>query len=452
MRTDLLPLTQHLRSIGVPVSTGEVLDTRAALRLVGDDRATTVLGCTLVKTLEHRRALASVADLFAGAAERDEAVAQRLRDLDEEQLHGFLLGVLAREDGHGLDAAAAEVVDRSVTIRPGAPVAGTVHALRAFRAARPDRLRGDLSALLGDGVDDPADPLRALRRRRHEAEVERRLDLLRHALERQVRARLVTDRGALSVARAVRATLPDDVDLLTGPSAEVDRLGTVLSTLASRLERRLAADDATTPSGRIDVRATLREAMATGGVPLTPRFEPRRPPRPDLVVLADISGSVAPFARLTLALTRALQRRFHGLRSFVFVDGVDEVTDVVGRCTNVVDVAEEIDARGLGVHLDARSDYGRALTSFWRTWGHQVGPRTVVLVLGDGRSNYRPAMEASLAALSRRAGRVYWLNPERRATWHDGDSLIATYAPHCTGVHECRTLRHLEEFVHRHVR
>jgi hypothetical protein len=112
-------------------------------------------------------------------------------------------------------------------------------------------------------------------------------------------------------------------------------------------------------------------------------------------------------------------------------------------------VAKRIDAARAGIWLDGRSDYGNAFTTFAARWGSQLGRRSIVLVLGDGRSNYRNPAADRLAAVRGRAARVYWLNPERRVSWGDGDSVVDAYAPHCDGVFECRTVRQLKDFVER---
>lgn len=453
MPYDVLGLAEHLRSIGVAVSTQEIRDTYMALALVDAERSMDVLGMVLVKDDQARRALHRIAPLFAadagvrpggGAAD---AVAMHLRGIDDEALHAVIRTALSRNDAYGIAAAARELVDRHVTIQPGAPVAGKVHVMRAYRAARPDQLRHELEHEL---LVSKHDPLASLRERLWHDDVDRQLQALRQEIETEVRRRLVHDRGARSVAEAVRAGLPSDVDLLTASSNDIHRLSSALEALPGRLERQLRLTDARPPTGRLDARRTIRSAMATGGVPARPVFHPRAAPRPDLVVLADISGSVASFARFTLSLLHSLHARFHSVRSFVFVDGIDEVTSLLHDSTDVHRTAERIDADRLGVHVDGRSDYGRTFQQFWTTFGHQLGPRSIVLVLGDGRSNYRSAHDESFRAIGKRAGRVFWLSPERSATWHDGDCLIDTYGPHCSGVFEVRTIRQLEDFVLRH--
>lgn len=454
---DVLALAHHLRSIGVPVSATEISDTYRALALAGPDHARRVPAMTLVKRADHRRALSGVLDLFLadGSGDADgvrslgsSGPPRLLDDLDEDELHAFTLNALRLDDTHGVAAAAAALVKRHVIIRPGAPVAGTVHVMRAYRAARPHRL---LEAMRADAETDPTDPLDRLRVRSWARQTQRRVETLRQAIETEVRRRLVRDRGSASVAAAISSSLPEDTDFLTASSGEIDALTTVLDSLPSRLEQHLQRTDARPADGRLDARATMRRAMAYGGTPAAPIFHPRRPPQPELLVLADISGSVASFARFTLSLSHSLHRRFRSVRSFVFIDGLDEVTDLMSDVTDLRETAARIDRESLGVHLDGHSDYGRVLADFDQRHGRALGARSVVLVLGDARSNYLDPRTDALRAITRRAGRVYWLNPERRATWTDGDSVIATYAPHCTGVHECRTVRQLEDFVLRHI-
>jgi uncharacterized protein with von Willebrand factor type A (vWA) domain len=165
------------------------------------------------------------------------------------------------------------------------------------------------------------------------------------------------------------------------------------------------------------------------------------------MVVADISGSVSSFAVFTLQLMFALRSEFARVRSYVFVDGVDEVTDVLEQAADITEVTRRINSDGRGVWLDGRSDYGHALESFWERWGRQVKGRTSVIVLGDARTNYHDPAERIVQALGKRAARVYWLNPEPRAAWDSGDSVIGSYAAYCDGVYECRNIRQLKSFI-----
>ena len=99
------------------------------------------------------------------------------------------------------------------------------------------------------------------------------------------------------------------------------------------------------------------------------------------------------------------------------------------------------------VRWDGHSNYGRALRDFVTDSLDAIGPRTSVLILGDARSNHLPTREHALAAISRRAGRVIWLDPEPAGAWDTGDSVIGRYAPYCDLVAECRNLRQLRAFI-----
>jgi len=189
------------------------------------------------------------------------------------------------------------------------------------------------------------------------------------------------------------------------------------------------------------------QGLATGGTPAEVVYRRADPPRPELVVLADVSGSVAQFATFTLYLLHSLSRHFGRVRSFAFIDGIDEVTETVRRHENPAEASRLIIANRQLIWFDGHSDYGHALESFRSQWGSAVSPRTTVLILGDGRSNYRDPSAWSLRDLARRASSVHWLNPEPRAAWGTGDSAIGDYRPHCTSVTECRTFNQVARFI-----
>jgi uncharacterized protein with von Willebrand factor type A (vWA) domain len=187
--------------------------------------------------------------------------------------------------------------------------------------------------------------------------------------------------------------------------------------------------------------------MSTGGVPVDIAYKKPHPPKPELIVLADISGSVSSFATFTLQLTFAIRSQFRSVRSFVFIDGIDEVTDIMQSSDNIAEAAARIDDEKKGFSLDGRSDYGSAFRSFVKRWGMQINSRSIVLILGDGRSNYRQPSEDMVEFMAKRAHRVFWLNPEREVSWGEGDSVIPKYAQYCSKIFECRNVRQLKEFI-----
>ena len=228
---------------------------------------------------------------------------------------------------------------------------------------------------------------------------------------------------------------------------ELAALHRALVPLSRKMAVRLARKRRRGHRGSLDLRRTVRNSMSTGGVPITPIFKPPRPAKPEIFVIADVSGSVASFARFTLLLVHAMSSQFRKVRSFVFVDGLDEATRFFESTADPTDAVNRINTEADVVWIDGHSDYGRALTLFNERYAQDVSRRTSVLVLGDARNNYHASQAWVLDDLRQRARAVYWLNPEPQGYWNSGDSIVSAYAPYCDAVVECRTLRQLEAFV-----
>src|ERR1700722_3026401 len=451
----------ELRQIGVPISLTEKIDAVRSLQhlpLVERDGVKSALRAALVKSHDHELAFDALFDLYfsppAGRVEGSERPGQSavngqsgtgagsLGSIDDAGLTELLLAALRDGNDVMVRTIAGTFVDRPAAIEPGRPVAGTYYVFRTLRVVDPDQLMARLVA-----ADARSDEQSALLRRLQLDGYEAQMQHLRQAVEAEVRRRLVADRGAAAVARTLRYPLPEDVDFLTSSRDQIVAMRGVVEPLTRRLAGRLAEKRRHRRRGALDFRRTIRESLSTGGVPVDPVFRKPRPSKPELFVLADISGSVSTFAAFTLQLMFALRSQFSRVRSFVFVDGVDEVTDVLQQAPDVIEATRHINAMGSGVWLDGRSDYGHAFESFWERWGDQVRRRTTVIVLGDARTNYHDPAAGVLKAVRQRAAHLFWLNPEPRAAWNSGDSVIASYQPFCDAVHECRNIRQLRHFV-----
>ncbi|MCI0544957.1 MAG: VWA domain-containing protein, partial [Actinobacteria bacterium] len=277
-------------------------------------------------------------------------------------------------------------------------------------------------------------------------EVAARLETLRAEIEEEIRRRLVADRGKEAVARTLRRPLVEDVDLMHATVSDLAEMEAAIGPLTRKLAARLARRRRRR-SGRLDFRRTVRRSLATGGVPADPQFRHPRPHRPEVWLLCDVSGSMATFSRFTLQFTHAMSTHFSKLRSFAFVDTIDEVTDFFGPGIDFGSAVARITTEAEVVWLDGHSDYGNSLETFLSRYGRQITPRTTLIVTGDARNNYRPPRDGVLADIAKAARAVIWLNPEPHAYWDTGDSTMSHYARHCTSVHEVRTLRQLERFV-----
>ncbi len=461
---------EELRATGIPVSLTEHLDAaRAVHEIPLEDRQALkyALAAAMVKSSAHWRAFETAFEIyFAGrqldaspgkadgsqASGTEVSVGQDSTEsrgsgggeaLTPEEIAALLCRSVVQGDEALMHVVARAAVSRFAGMEPGRPVGGTYYLYRTLRNL-------DLDGVLGrllETARQESGGLTALEERLVTDEYQQRLAQLRQAIEREIRQRLVADRGARELARSVRAPLPEDLDVMHASRDEMAALHRALHPLSRKLAVRLARKRRHGHRGSLDFRATVRASLSTGGVPVEPRFRHPRPSKPEIMVVADVSGSVASFARFTLHLVYAISSQFSKVRSFVFVDGLDEVTRFFEGADDPAVAVHRINTEADVVWVDGHSDYGHAFTTFLERFGDEVTNRTSVLVLGDARNNYHASEAWVLQELGHRARHVYWLNPEPRAYWNSGDSIIYEYAAHCDDVVECRTLRQLERFV-----
>ncbi|TWS19722.1 VWA domain-containing protein [Tsukamurella asaccharolytica] len=259
-------------------------------------------------------------------------------------------------------------------------------------------------------------------------------------------------RGPEAVAKYAAPQLPENIAFFAATRTELHRMEQTVRPLARQLSTRLLVRRRRARRGPIDLRRTLRQSMSTGGVPIDLAHRRPRPTKPELVLLCDLSGSVAGFSNFTLLLTHALSAEFSKIRVFGFVDSVDEITDYIdpSRTLTVDTVVNMFDRviRETDVARFGGSDYGNMLRTFVRDFPEAVTHRGTLLILGDARSNHTDPALAELDELVQRARHAFWLNPERRASWGTGDSVADKYG-RLIDMYECRTAGQLADVIGR---
>ncbi len=438
----ILELGEELRREGVAVGTSEMLD---AFEVLGEISWTEqedfreALAATLAKSQEDRRVFELVFDRFFFRSVELAASREGVRE-DER---GSSIGELSDEE---LDALRSQI---AAALRDGSE--GAMRDLARMAIAAFGR-RQEGSGVIGVDVQrirralglraepqpelPPEDPRRdGLPRdalRRFEA-------LLRRELERAQIERT----GKLPPARPLGEL---DRALPSGPLADLAAVHRVVTQLRRRLATQGMQNRGHRRHAHVDVRRTMRASLQTGGVPVVLKYRPRRPKRPEIYVLCDVSTSVTSASVFFLSVLHALHDTFRKMRSFVFIERISEVTDIFEHERNFKKVSEAISGDAGVADISGYTDYGRVWSEFLVQVEDDLHPRATVIVLGDARTNGRDPRADIFAQIAARAGRTFWLNPEPRLYWNYGDSVIAAYEEHCTAF-ECWTTAQLEDFV-----
>jgi len=441
----LAEFSRELRAVGIPVSMVEVIDAAEAAQhadLTSPDGLRAALGATMIKSARHREAFDRAFDVFfvLGGGPRSMSDDEGGGDGDGTDLIRGIAEALTHEDRQRLLELIRQAVERFGRSGTGASGGGSYYAYRVLRRVGVDEIRDLLlAATRGDGdvLDERVGKDRA----------ERLIRLLRREVGREVLRRLIEERGTAAVARSVREPLIEDLDLQHATGAEIDSIRRAVAPLSRKLATRLAQQRHRGRRGRLDVRRTIRRSLSHGGAFIEPQFRAPRITKPRIVLLCDTSGSMSTFSRFTMQLTHAIASELSGVRSFVFIEGIDEVTDLFGPDrefeASLALVATEADVS----RADGHSDYGRSFGEFTDRYLDAVTARTTVIVTGDARSNFRPPADEMFLAITERARSVFWLNPEQERFWDTGDSVMSRYAPWCDRVDEVRSLRQLERFI-----
>ena len=405
------------------ISPAESIEAMRAVDAVGfADRAALrdTLGLVLAKTVEEKQALAECFDLYFRRETPESASPEESADPSGEGLAGLLLGGDPTAVAQAMEAAGEAAglpnirffTQRNLYTRRILDVMG----LRAVEAA------------IGEREDDEA----------------RRLTEAVAALRATVRD--FVERNLVLFAReeteAFREELLRSTRLSNLDRRDYDRMRVLVRAIAKKLAARYARPRRRRLRGQLDIRRTIRRNMGWSGIPFVTVWKEKRIEKPRVVVLCDVSGSVAAVSQFLLMFLYALNEVLADIRSFAFAGSLIEVSEILEHQPIEPAIAEIMTRIGFG-----SSNYGNSLADFEEGWIGLIDRRTTVLILGDARGNRTDPRVEILERISNRAKRVVWLNPEYRNAWGTGDSDMFRYAPHCQMLRPCSTLRDLERVV-----
>jgi uncharacterized protein with von Willebrand factor type A (vWA) domain/MoxR-like ATPase len=382
---------------------------------------------------------ALLAQLLSHAAVHAEHRPNPLEGLSAEQLADRLFHAVFGSDEESMGPLATEAIARFGSMDTTAPLA--YYMYKTLRGIDVEALLARMAQEMGASHYSSTSAMGA---RLTKDEMTARLAEMEATIEAEIRRRMLGDAGADT--SDLFGSMTEDVDFALASRDELAQMHDAIEPLARKLSSRLVHKRKHLRRGRVDIRNTVRHSMSYGGVLAEPKFKNRRPQKPEIVVLADISGSVAAFTRFSLHFVYAMHAHFSKVATFVFVDAVNDVTKLLDGEDEVVTAVKHIIQQTDKATVAGCSDYGQVFESFRDDHADALNSRSTLLILGDARTNDTEPNVAAFKDLATRARSVFWLNPEPKRFWDTRDSMVSTYSPHCE-MHECRNLRQLEELV-----
>jgi uncharacterized protein with von Willebrand factor type A (vWA) domain len=438
----LLGFCEELRGEGVAIGTSEILDAFDALSEVdwtSRDDFREALAATIAKSQDDRRVFELLFERYFFRTAEAEAVQHGVSEHAEgsppagegERFDMSELSEAIREAMAAGDEDRMRDLARLAIAAFGRAEGSGVVGVDVQRIRRTLGLTAGQQPPAQDGSErPPIDREQLTGFERH----------LRRELERDLIERTETLPPSRPLAELDRA-------LPTSPTQDLAAVHRAVSQMKRRLATLGHEQRGRRKGQMVDVRRTMRASLETGGVPLRLRYRPKRPRRPEIYVLCDVSTSVTSASVFFLSVLHALHDSFRKLRSFVFIERISEVTDVFEHERDFAAVAQRISSEGGVADVSGYTDYGRVWLEFLEEISEDLDPRSTVIVLGDARTNGREPHAEVFAQVAEKAGRLFWLNPEPKLYWNYGDSVMAAYERYCDGAFECWTTKHLENFV-----
>jgi uncharacterized protein len=441
---------QVARGAGLRVSAAEGIDAARAVDVVGfADRVLLkdTLGLILAKTPEEKDLYDEAFELYfkrdefaGGASAEDEAHTDGQAPTRGPQpggdgmggSGGQSLGQLLESDDRAALAAEMEKAAREAGVENIRYF--TQKNLYARRILDRMGLRGlerEMEAMRQTGTPENLGRAQVL-----EGRVDQLRDAVRDFVERSL---LLYAKGE---TEKFREELLKSTRLSNLERRDMDRMRVLVRQMAKKLAARYAKTRRRRLRGQLDARRTLRRNMGWGGIPFITVWKQKRIEKPRVMVLCDVSGSVAAMSGFLLMFLYALNEALSDIRSFAFAGSAIEVSEILEKEPVEQAISKIMQTIGYG-----SSNYGNSFADFEDGWMQFVNNKTTVIILGDGRGNRTDPRTDVIGRLSQRCKRIIWLNPEYRSAWGTGDSDMYRYAPFCNLVTVCNTLRHLERVI-----
>ena len=238
----------------------------------------------------------------------------------------------------------------------------------------------------------------------------------------------------------------EETDFLYTNNDERNKLLKETKTLGMMLANKFIKHSNSLSKGKLNLRKTIRKSLQNGGSLYSTVFKPRVKKKPRLILLCDISGSMALYSLFGLTLLFGIVQRFRSVKAFVFIDGLTEITKDLQKM-KINNIKSILNNWNSFVKADGHSDYQRSFDELILNKKIVNSSTNSLLVIGDARNNYRSISEETISKLSKSFDNIYWMNPERKQYWNTGDSRFMDFQKVCESYSEVRNFNQLKNFI-----
>ena len=437
MERQITSFIRALRASDVRVSTGEAIDATRAVSVAGySDRMflKDALRCTLAKSPEEAVTFDELFDVYFAPRSLPSSSHESENEQSEQgDSQSEMDPVELMESGD--EAAIAAALERAANavdaddIRFSTQIA--YYAQQMVREMGGERLQERLMQAFQQRTEEG------------EAEAERlielRRDLTMRARERVQRSYDIFGKGE---TEQFRNEFAENKKLSAIELSDMARMKVLVARIAKRLAVKHSRRRRKKNRGQLDVRRTMRANAGVDGVPFNVVWRQKRREKPKIVVICDVSGSVARYVRFLLLLLWSMNDVVPDLHAFAFSNKLVKIDDILEQNTFEDAMDQILRVAGMG-----STDYGEAWANLKSGHEQLIDRRATIIVLGDGRSNYGNPRTDLFRSFAARAKRTIWLNPEPQPAWGTGDSEIPRYRAYCSSMSQVSTLKDLERAV-----
>ena len=238
----------------------------------------------------------------------------------------------------------------------------------------------------------------------------------------------------------------DEKDFLFTDAEERRKLLKETKNLGLILANKFVKYTKSASKGKLLFRKTIRKSIKNGGSLYDIVLKPKIKKKPRLILLCDISGSMALYSLFGLTLLFGVVQRFRSVHAFVFIDGITDITKEL-KNLKFNNINKILSNWNNYVHVDGHSDYDKSFKDLLDEKIISNSSFNTLIVIGDARNNYRPINTETIDKLSKKFQNIYWMNPERSQYWNTGDSQFHHYQSISKKHSEVRNFEQLKSFI-----